>query len=126
MKPQRKCKHATCRTLIDYDQQHCEAHKPKSLWKQESYAARMEKDEQYRRFYASKAWRNLSFQHRLKHPLCEDCLKLGIAVKADVADHVIEIKDDWSKRLDESNIISRCHHHHAIKTKQEQKKRSLP
>ncbi|MEK5331040.1 HNH endonuclease [Lysinibacillus sp. FSL W8-0992] len=125
MKPQRKCNHSTCRTLIDYDQQHCEQHKPRNQRKQESYSERMEKDGQYRRFYNSAAWRNLSFQHRLKNPICEECIKVGLVVKADVVDHVIEIKDDWSKRLDEKNIRSLCHHHHAIKTKQEQMKRFL-
>lgn len=84
----------------------------------------MEKDGQYRKFYRSKLWQNLSFQYRLTHPICEECLKLGLAVKADVVDHVIEIKDNWSKRLDESNLSSLCHHHHAIKTKRERMKRS--
>lgn len=125
MKPQKQCNHPTCRKLIDYDQQYCDIHKPKTQRKQQSYAERMAIDGQYRRFYASKEWKNLSYQYRLKHPICEECIQLGIAVKADVVDHVIEIKDDWSRRLDETNCMSLCHHHHAIKTKQEQIKRSL-
>lgn len=123
MKPQRKCNHSTCRTLIDYDQHYCDQHKPRTQRKQESYSERMAKDGQYRTFYRSKAWQQLSFQHRLKHPICEECITLGLAVKADVTDHIIEIKDDWSKRLDENNLRSLCHHHHAIKTKREQMKR---
>ncbi|MEY9979035.1 HNH endonuclease [Lysinibacillus sp. RC79] len=125
MKPQRQCKHSTCRTLIDYDQQYCESHKPRTQRPQQSYAERMEKDGQYRRFYKSKSWQNLSFRYRLSHPICEECIQLGLAVKADVTDHIVEIKDDWTRRLDETNLRSLCHHHHAIKTKQEQMKRSL-
>lgn len=124
MKPQIQCKHSLCRTLIDYEQSYCDKHKPRTQRPQQTYAERMATDGQYRRFYKSKSWQNLSFQYRLSHPICEECILLGIAVKADVVDHVVEIKDDWSKRLDEKNIRSLCHHHHAIKTKREQMKRS--
>lgn len=55
--------------------------------------------------------------------LCQDCLKDGKYTKADVVDHIVELKDDWSKRLDESNLIPLCHYHHNIKTIEEKKKR---
>lgn len=123
MKPQKQCNNALCRRLIDYTEQYCVNHKPKYQRPQESYSERMEKDGQYRKFYKSKAWRDMSYIYRLNNPVCEQCIELGIAAKADVVDHIIEIKDDWSRRLDDSNLKSLCHQHHEIKTRRERDKR---
>lgn len=124
MKPKKQCNKPTCRRLIDFNNQYCTEHKPKTQRKQQSYAERMATDRQYRLFYKSKAWQQLSFQYRLNNPICEECLLLGIASKANVTDHIIEIKDDWSKRLDSTNLQALCHHHHEVKTQKERVKRS--
>jgi len=55
--------------------------------------------------------------------MCEDCLEEGLIRKADVVYHKIELKDDWSKRLDETNFRSLCHAHHNTKTTREKRKR---
>ena len=44
--------------------------------------------------------------------------------KTDVVDHITELRDDWSKRLDDSNFMSLCHRHHNAKTREERRKRS--
>ena len=51
------------------------------------------------------------------------CLEIDITKPADVVDHVIELTDDWSKRLDPDNLQSLCHVCHNSKTRHERKKR---
>jgi len=45
------------------------------------------------------------------------CYQDGVIRKADVVDHIVELRDDWSRRLDESNLRSLCHRHHQRKTR---------
>jgi len=125
MKPKKLCNHAGCSQLVDYNQKYCLKHQleaPKR-GKADSYAYKKEKYGKYFRFYHSKAWRKLSEQYRYKQPCCEQCLKDGIVRKADVVDHIVELRDDWSKRLDESNLQSLCHSCHYKKTQAERERR---
>ncbi|MED4046699.1 HNH endonuclease signature motif containing protein [Priestia aryabhattai] len=57
------------------------------------------------------------------NPLCEHCLLEGKLTPVDVIDHVRELKDDWSKRLDLSNLQSLCNRCHAIKSAKERQGR---
>lgn len=122
MKPKKQCNHVGCKTLIDFNIKHCEKHK-EQITKSDSYEYRKEKYGRYHRFYKTNRWERLSRLHRLKNPLCEDCKELGIIKAADVADHIIELRDDWSKRYDENNLSSKCHACHNRKTKEERDKR---
>ncbi|MFM5339410.1 HNH endonuclease signature motif containing protein [Aeromonas veronii] len=74
-------------------------------------------------FYNSKAWRALRHYYITKNPLCEHCLKEGVIVPAHVVDHIIEINDDDSKKLDVNNLQSLCGSHHGKKTYQRALKR---
>lgn len=68
-----------------------------------------------KQFYNSKAWRDLSKQVMNEHYyVCALCGK-----DARVADHIVPVRVDWSKRLDKNNIQPLCDSCHAIKTKQE-------
>ncbi|MGQ5518782.1 HNH endonuclease signature motif containing protein [Enterococcus gallinarum] len=121
MKPKKQCNHAGCVKLVDYDTRFCTQHeqaRPK-----QTYHERKAKDGKYLSFYNSKSWRKASELYRLSNPVCVECLKQNIIRKADVVDHIVEIKDDWNKRLDIDNFQSLCHRHHNAKTKQEQQKR---
>lgn len=113
MKPKKQCNHVGCIQLVDYDVKHCQKHENKGA---ETYKDRKQADGKYLTFYNSKLWRKTSYLYRLNHPLCEDCLLDNVIIKADVVDHIIELKDDWSKRLDEDNLRSLCHSHHNKKT----------
>lgn len=121
MIPKKQCNHPPCKVLVDYNQKYCEKHKAKqtSIKREE----RKQSEGKYFQFYQSRTWRKASYLYRLNHPVCEDCLEEGLIRKADVVDHKIELKDDWSKRLDESNFRSLCHTHHNIKTTREKRKR---
>lgn len=77
-------------------------------------------------FYRSKAWTRLSYSYRLNHPICAMCKRNGRIVAVDVVDHVIPIRVDWSKRLDERNLQSLCHACHVIKTQEDKQKYHLP
>ena len=50
--------------------------------------------------------------HLNAHPYCVRCEALGRAVLAKVADHVIPIAVDPTRRLDPSNLQSLCEPHH--------------
>lgn len=123
MKPQRKCKQARCRKLIDFDKTYCSDHIPKREYSKDEYWERKEKDGRYFEFYRSKAWRDMASLHKIRIPYCEDCMDEGIIRKPDVTDHVVEIRDDWSKRLDEDSLRNLCHFHHNRKTRREQERR---
>lgn len=124
MKPQRRCNHAGCRTLVTFDKKFCEKHlTTKDRNEQNDYQKRIVKDEKYIRFYNSKQWRNVSRIHKLNNPLCAECLHEGIIKKADVTDHIHELRDRWELRLESGNLRSLCHTHHNTKTARERERR---
>ncbi|AMV60125.1 Hypothetical protein ADU71_0448 [Pediococcus damnosus] len=55
--------------------------------------------------------------------MCEACLKRGVIRKVDIADHIVPIKEDWSKRLDYANLQALCIVCHNIKSEKEVKER---
>ena len=56
------------------------------------------------RFYHSAAWKRLSKAVLLKaHYRCAICGGLAVEVH-----HVVEVKDDWDKRLDITNLMPLC------------------
>jgi 5-methylcytosine-specific restriction protein A len=69
-------------------------------------------------FYASMTWRKLSEYHRTRSPLCVACESIGRVTVGDVADHIVEIKDDWSLRAEPTNLQTLCHSCHNTKTAQ--------
>lgn len=128
MTVKKMCSHAGCKTLIAYHLTYCDKHLllHKKQKKSDTYQERKRKGGKYFRFYHSKEWTKASRLYKIKNPCCEDCLDEGIVRKADVTDHVIELRDDWSKRLDETNFRSRCHYHHNKKTREVRERRATP
>lgn len=74
-------------------------------------------------FYRTQAWQTLSRLQRTREPLCQHCKANGRLRPADVADHIVELRDDWSKGLELSNLQSLCHQCHNRKTQVEKRKR---
>lgn len=74
-------------------------------------------------WYSSRNWRNLRRAYISRNPLCEFCFARGVTKAADVVDHVVERKDDDSRRLDSSNLQSLCHRCHNLKTLEERDRR---
>ena len=61
-------------------------------------------------FYNSVPWRKLrEVKMREAAWSCEACARKGLTVPAEEVHHKIPITVDWSKRLDEGNLICLCH-----------------
>ena len=80
-------------------------------------------ERKYQIFYRSTQWRKLSHRWLMMHPLCVNCEAHGIYRKGDLVDHIIELRDDWSKRLDTDNLQTLCYACHNRKTRKEKQKR---
>lgn len=77
-------------------------------------------------FYNSGAWRVLrdSFMSLKENLLCQRCLAVGITQPAEIADHIIEINDNWERRLDPTNLQPLCWCCHNTKTAELRTKRN--
>lgn len=109
-KPRRPCGQAGCPNLTDG--YYCEKHKKEA----DAGYNRYKRDEESKGFYNSSAWRNLAKLQLQRQPLCEDCLKNGRVRKASIADHIIPIRQDPTRKLDRNNLQSLCHSCHNKKT----------
>ena len=135
-KPMHLCNHPGCMTLIPYDQRYCEKHeyrkpidqadsKERHRINKATYRRRItsKHEGKYQRFYRSAAWKKLSHHWLMMHPLCVACEARGIYRKGDLVDHITELRDDWSKRLDPSNLQTLCYACHNRKTWREKQRR---
>lgn len=77
-------------------------------------------------FYNSGAWRVLrdSFMSLKENLLCRRCLVVGVTTPAEIADHIIEINDNWDRRLDPTNLQPLCWCCHNTKTAEQRTKRN--
>lgn len=74
------------------------------------------RDEKIRRFRDSKAWRvkRAEIQDRDLH-MCRICLSAGDYRRRDTSvHHIVPLTANWSKRLDNSNLITLCDYHHEL------------
>lgn len=127
MTVKKQCNHAGCKILIPYNETYCSKHKRKPRQSDaDRYENRKAKGGKYFEFYHGKKWTKASQLYRINNPCCEDCLLDGVIKKADVVDHVQEIRDHWELRYDETNFRALCHYHHNKKTREERKKRETP
>lgn len=135
-KPMHLCNHPGCSELIPYDQRYCSKHeyrkpidytdkKQRHQVNKRVYYRRIHShhEGQYQRFYRSTQWKKLSHRWLMMHPFCVSCEARGVYRKGDVVDHIIEIRDDWNKRLDKTNLQTLCYACHNKKTRRERMKR---
>ena len=67
------------------------------------------------KFYSSSAWKKFRVNYLKRHPLCIECKKVDITMKATIIDHIIPINsggDPW----DENHMQPLCYVHHNKKT----------
>lgn len=123
--PSKKCNKINCNKLISFNESYCDEHKElKNDYKKNYDSFRYERDQTFIRFYNSKAWKDTRHSVMLAHEwLCCNCLRKGLYTKADVVDHIAELRDDWDKRLDKSNLEPLCHACHNVKTIREKQRR---
>lgn len=123
MKPMKQCNHAGCNVLVAYDQRYCDKHQHainKYRYHKRQYAS---DESKYQQFYKSRAWRKLSHKWLASNPICVECYRQGIIRPAQIVDHITELKDDYSRRLDTTNLQSLCRACHNRKTADEKHKR---
>lgn len=110
-----------CHKLIDYNLKMCkecedkqkdiESKRQKDYDKKIRYA---DNNVKYAKFYHSVEWIKLSEYVKMSfNGLCIMCLLEDDVINSyDVVHHIVEIKEDWDKRLDSDNLITLCHLHH--------------
>lgn len=109
-RPKRPCAVPMCPNLTT--EKYCEQHAHKA---QEEKAERQRfydkyiRDEKASEFYHSKEWQAIRLRALERDfYLCQPCLRERRITKADMVHHIVPIKQDWSRRLDLSNLESIC------------------
>lgn len=73
------------------------------------------RDKKAIKFYHSREWKRLVEQVKQRdNGLCKLCLEKHSIKNYDVVHHIIEIKEDWNKRLDIDNCICLCNSCHNV------------
>ena len=114
LRPLKPCNYPRCPSLTR--DTHCEKHlidKYNDQVDDLRFYDRYSRDERSTKFYKSKEWKKIrAYVFGLSHGLCDQCRIRGIITVGNVVHHIIEIKKDWSKRLDIDNLICLCNSCH--------------
>lgn len=111
------CKRVGCKKLIEkgLNNGYCDEHKDYGEQKlKEAKRIRYsnydkDRDPKLVSFYHGVKWKRLRESVLTRdNYLCQDCLSANKLVGAEEVHHIIEVKEDWDKRYDESNLISLC------------------
>ena len=97
----RPCSYPGCPALTNG--RYCEKHRRQVSSEYNRYT----RDEDSVAFYSSAGWRRLSKMQLRREPLCVVCYRAGRITPAEIADHIIPIRDGGA-RLDMSNLQSLC------------------
>lgn len=98
-KPLRPCSFPGCPRLCEG--QYCEEHRAQARRKYDKYERLPDVNRKYGR-----AWRKIRERYAKAHPLCEECLKVGIIKPVEEVHHIKPVK--WGGTNDFSNLISLC------------------
>ncbi|MBZ5212766.1 HNH endonuclease [Bacillus paralicheniformis] len=105
-KPLRECKAHGCKTLTR------EGYCPDHMYVQQEETKHYNKHSRNKTitsFYKSTEWKRTRELVLLRdNCLCQRCLREHRFTPADMVHHIVEVKQDWSKRLDLSNLESLC------------------
>jgi len=110
--PYKICTQQGCNTLVPQGKSRCPKHEVKDSTTQRFYD-QQRKFDKYTLFYKSPEWmRTRKFVLNRDSSLCQDCLSRGRYSPASTVHHIVELKEDWTLRLDLMNLISVCHSCH--------------
>jgi 5-methylcytosine-specific restriction protein A len=114
MNLQKRCGRPGCRASIPVTEAYCPKHKKATA---KAYdRKRWQSDPEVMAFYHSRAWRETAKLVMIRdHGLCQECLRHERITKAELVDHIIELRKDWSRRLDPSNLEAKCKSCHSTK-----------
>lgn len=114
------CCYAGCKVLVDYTEKYCNKHKEagEQLTKQRHKEYKTNrKDKKEQEFYNTRLWKQAKESAKYKTfgiDVYEWYINERI-VMGETVHHIIEIKEDWSKRLDiEKNLIYLTNSNHQV------------
>ncbi|EKZ9011104.1 MULTISPECIES: HNH endonuclease signature motif containing protein [Vibrio harveyi group] len=117
------CKNVTSSRYCPRCQQQAETTRKENAKKRAKRSAQRYEDK-YTSFYKSRKWKELREYKLKKDPLCEECKANGFVRAGHDIDHIVEIKDDFSRRLDITNLRTLCRSCHVTKTIRTRKRRT--
>ncbi len=106
------CLKIGCHKLAKQPNKYCEDHQhiesEKKTERNRHYDS-VQRNQRSRVFYNSPEWK-ATRKHRLivDGGLCQECLRAGKIKPACHVHHIIELEEDWDKRLEVSNLESVC------------------
>ncbi len=102
-KPLKTCTYPGCAILTR--ERRCEKHRSV-----EAIAYnRNTRDKDSRAFYSSAVWEKCREAILARDSyLCQQCLNAGVLTPATMVHHKVPLRTDWSKALDEDNLVSLC------------------
>lgn len=109
-RPLRPCAHPGCPHLTAgyYCPTHQQAADQRKRLEQRHYD-RHHRDQKSAAFYRSPEWLAVREAVLVRdHGLCQRCLWEGRITPADTVHHIVELREDWSRRLDPANLVSLC------------------
>ena len=110
-KPNKPCRYPGCANLVQSGEGYCDTHKKR---RHSEYNAH-KRDELSKSFYGGRQWRRVSKMQLQREPFCADCMPVGFYILAEVADHIIPIRNGGA-RYDFDNLQSLCKACHNRKT----------
>lgn len=123
-RPKKPCSVPGCPNLTQ--RRFCEAHHYKEQQdkaERHRYYDEHIRDQKARDFYHGKEWQRIRKVALIRdNYLCRHCLRNNRITPADVVDHVVPIRFDWSLRLSLSNLQSLCNACHNKKTAEDKKR----
>lgn len=123
------CTYVGCKAIVEHNDDSTSPRCPKHqrTYKKNSHSDRRSNyehhyDENGKNIYHTTRWKKLRALKVKLNPLCEHCLKYGIAKPVEEVDHIVSILDG-GEIWDIDNLQSLCRRHHANKTRHEEKMR---
>lgn len=118
-KPLRPCNKPACGQLTRDG--YCDRHKTAKV-DNNRYYDKYHRSDRSKQFYHSSAWKRARDLIRIRdNGLCIECLNQKRITVGTIVDHIIPIKQNWNKRLDEDNLQLLCQSCHNKKTGSERK-----
>ena len=113
------CARSGCNNLIDMGERYCSKHKQTNAERNREYD-RTQRNKEAKAFYNSTAWKKTRNAVLTRDNFIDVYLyvKENRIVPATLVHHIVELREDWSKRCTMSNLISVSEetHERTIKT----------
>lgn len=107
MQIKKRCAKAGCRAIIPVTETYCDKHKRQVS--KEYDKRRWLLDERIMAFYHSKEWKETRKLVLIRdHGLCQICLRNGHIKKGNIVHHIVEVRQNFDKRLDMNNLETIC------------------